>query len=128
MNRVVWFEIHADDPARAMRFYESLLGWQFTKFEGDGPAEYWTIKTGDPSVPGIDGGLLKRMGGSGDKVISFVSTVAVADLGAMLDKATGLGAQVAVPRMHIPTVGDLAYIKDPDDNLLGLIQPDMSAR
>lgn len=29
MPRVVHFEIQADHPQRAMRFYQDVLGWQF---------------------------------------------------------------------------------------------------
>ena len=50
MPRVVHFEIHADDPERAISFYQSVFGWQFQKWEG--PLEYWMIITG----PGINEG------------------------------------------------------------------------
>jgi hypothetical protein len=39
MPRVIHFEIHADDPARAIRFYEKLLGWTFSS-RGGGEPEY----------------------------------------------------------------------------------------
>jgi predicted enzyme related to lactoylglutathione lyase len=126
MGRVVWFEIHADDPARAIGFYETLLGWEFTEF-GNAPMPYWTIKTGDPDARGIDGGLLPRQGGNGDKVIAFVCTAAVDDLDATVTQATSLGAQIALPRMPIPGIGYLAYIKDTEGNVLGLMQPDQKA-
>ena len=32
--RIVHFEIPADDPARAMAFYQSAFGWSFDKWEG----------------------------------------------------------------------------------------------
>ena len=35
MPRVVHFEIHADDPERAIRFYHSVFGWNFTPFEAE---------------------------------------------------------------------------------------------
>jgi predicted enzyme related to lactoylglutathione lyase len=60
MPRPIHFEIHADNPSRAIKFYETLFGWQFTKWEG--PMEYWLITTGSGGTPGIDGGLVKRMG------------------------------------------------------------------
>ena len=76
MARVVHFEIHADDPERAIDFYESALGWEFTKW--DGPGEYWLIKTGSQDEPGINGGLMRRQGPlSGDEVNAFVCTVQV---------------------------------------------------
>ena len=59
MARVVHFEIHADEPERAIEFYKSALGWEFTKWDGAG--EYWLIITGSPDEPGINGGLIKRL-------------------------------------------------------------------
>ncbi|MDB5367223.1 MAG: glyoxalase/bleomycin resistance protein/dioxygenase [Rhodospirillales bacterium] len=126
MGRVVWFEIHADDPTRAIGFYEKLLGWEFTKYS-EAPIPYWMIKTGDPDARGIDGGLLPRQGGSGDKVIAFVCTAGVGDLDATVGKATELGGQIVLPRMPIPGIGYLAYIKDTEGNVLGLMQPDEKA-
>ena len=38
MARVVHFELPADDPERAIAFYEQAFGWKFEKWEG--PLEY----------------------------------------------------------------------------------------
>jgi hypothetical protein len=32
MPRVVHFEIYADNPERAIRFYETVFGWQVHKW------------------------------------------------------------------------------------------------
>ena len=127
MPRVIHFEVHADDPDRAIRFYSTLLGWHFTKWAG--PMDYWLIKTGAPEQPGIDGGMVRRHAGpGGDKVIAFVCTVDTPNLDEYLTKAAALGATIALPRMPIPGVGWLAYIKDPEGNILGMMQPDAAAR
>ena len=42
--------------------------------------------------------------------------------------AQRLGASVALPKMAIPAVGWLAYIKDTEGNLLGLMTNDPAAR
>ena len=47
MSRVIHFEIHADNPERAIAFYSGLFGWQFKKWEG--PMLYWLITTGPDS-------------------------------------------------------------------------------
>ena len=61
MPRVIHFEIHAADPARAQAFYEALFGWQFKGWAPPGqPVGYWLISTGEG--PGIDGGMLPRHG------------------------------------------------------------------
>ena len=58
MPRVVHFELPADDPERAVKFYEKAFGWNLMKW--DGPMEYWLVSTGDAEAPGIDGGLSRR--------------------------------------------------------------------
>src|SRR5687768_15872437 len=95
MPRVVHFEIHAGDPERAVRFYETLFGWNFQKWEG--PMEYWMVITGPDDQPGINGGLMRRQGEiDGQAVIAYVCTVDVADVDASLKTALDNGAQVAV--------------------------------
>jgi predicted enzyme related to lactoylglutathione lyase len=58
MPRVVHFEIHADDPQRAIAFYSKLFGWEFNSWGG--PMEYYLIKTGPEESRGIDGGMIRR--------------------------------------------------------------------
>ena len=45
----------------------------------------------------------------------------------VVSQALDLGATLALPKMPIPGMGWLAYIKDPDGNLLGLMEPDEKA-
>ena len=128
MSRVVHFEIHAAQPERAIAFYSGLLGWQFNKWEG--PMPYWLVVTGPATERGIDGGLLQRPcadPAESQAVNAYVCTADVPDLDAALAKAGALGGTVAVPRMPIPGVGWLAYLKDPEGNLLGLMQSDPAA-
>jgi len=127
MPRPIHFEIQAEDTERAMTFYKALFGWQFTQW---GQEKYWLIGTGDKSQPGIDGGLLPRQGSAPVPMASvnaFVCTCDVADLDATLTKAQSLGGMVVVPRMAIPTVGYLAYAKDTEGNIFGMMQLDAKA-
>ena len=128
MPRVIHFEIHTDDPQRAIRFYTDLLGWEFTAYGG--PMPYWLIKTGPDGTPGINGGLLKRMHpvSGNDGVIAFDCTVDVDNLDNTFARALALGATLALPKMPIPGVGWLAYVKDTEGNVLGLMQPDPAAK
>ena len=126
MPRVIHFEIHAEQPQRAVDFYTQLLGWEFTQWSG---MDYWLIKTGEPGTPGIDGGLMPRQGViDGTAVIAYVCTVDVADLDATLEKALRLGGQLALPKMPIPGVGWLAYVKDTEGNIFGMMQNDPTAK
>jgi predicted enzyme related to lactoylglutathione lyase len=126
MSRVIHFEIHAENPQRAVDFYTALFGWQFTRW---GEEAYWLIKTGEPTEPGIDGGLAPRRGGiDGTAVIAYVCTVDVKDLAATLEHATSLGAEIVLPTMPIPGIGWLAYAKDTEGNIFGMMQPDPNAK
>ena len=127
MPRPIHFEIHAENMDRAIVFYTALFGWQFSQWQG---MPYWLIKTGEEGTPGINGGLLPRRGtGPVDMaaVNAFVCTVEVSDLGTMVNKSVAAGGAIAVPKMPIPTMGWLAYCKDTEGNLFGLMQMDATA-
>jgi uncharacterized protein len=130
MPRPIHFEIHADDPARAIAFYERIFGWKFHKFEG-GPMPYWLVATGADTEPGINGGLHPRIGPKpvpNQAVIGYVCVISVDNVDTYLAKTTAAGSQVCVPKMPIPGVGWLAYVTDTEGNILGLMQPDTAAK
>lgn len=130
MPRPIHFEIHADDPARAAKFYTDLFGWKFTEFPG-GPMPYWLISTGPEGTPGIDGGMHPRMGPKPvpeQAVTAYVCTIDVPDIDAYLAKVTALGRPICVPKMPIPGIGWLAYAIDSEGNIFGLMQQDAAAK
>lgn len=127
MSRVVHFEIHATEPQKVAAFYAALFGWKVQQW-GDQP--YWLFDTGTPDKPGINGGLVPRRGAApveGQAVNAFVCTVDVTAVDDIMARAVSLGGTIALPKMPIPGVGWLAYIKDPDGNILGVMQADTSA-
>jgi len=127
MSRVIHFEIHAGNPQRAIEFYEKLLGWKFQKWEG--PVDYWLISTGPSDQPGIDGGLVLRRGEiDGQAVLAYVCTVDVSNLDDSVKAALAGGGQLALPKMPVPGVGWLAYCKDTEGNIFGMMQSDPSAK
>jgi predicted enzyme related to lactoylglutathione lyase len=122
MGRVVHFEIHADDPERAVNFYVDVFGWAVQQF-GDNP--YWLLQTGD-STPGIDGAVVPRRGDRpalGAPVVGCVCTVQVADLKATLANITSRGGAIALEPVSIPGVGTVAYCHDTEANIVGVLQP-----
>lgn len=121
MSRITHFEIPADDPERAIKFYETVFGWTIEKW--DGPIEYWLIMTGPEDQPGIDGGLAKRS----DPEIGVENTIEVADLeGSLLDVEKN-GGKLIRPKIAVPGVGWMAYIKDTEGNIFGLMETDPEA-
>lgn len=122
MPRPVHFEIPADQPERAIGFYQKVFGWTFQKW--DGPMEYWMIGTGDPSEPGINGGLMRRL----NPGQPCVNTIGVADVDATLATVLSSGGECALPKMAIPGVGWLAYCKDTEGHIFGIMQNDPNAK
>ncbi len=122
MPRPIHFEIPADDPQRAIEFYTKVFGWKFTKW--DGPTDYWLISTGQAPEPGIDGGLLPRR----DPRQPCVNTIGVANLPEMIAAVQSTGGSIALPKMPVPGVGWLAYCKDNEGNMFGMMQADPNAK
>jgi predicted enzyme related to lactoylglutathione lyase len=55
---------------------------------------------------------------------AFVCIIGVDNLDTYFDKAKEAGGSVAMDKMDVPGVGKLAYFKDPDGNLFGMLQPE----
>jgi predicted enzyme related to lactoylglutathione lyase len=121
MPRVVHFEISANDPERLSTFYQSVFGWQITKWSG--PQDYWLVKTGDPTDPGIDGAIQR----TGSAACATVNTIEVPDLDAYVARVVEAGGSLTWEKHAIPGVGYLAYARDPEGTLFGLHQPDAGA-
>jgi uncharacterized protein len=121
MPRPTHFEIPANDPDRAIKFYETVFGWKFEKW--DGPMPYWMITTGPEGEPGINGGLMPRQ----DPHQPMANVIMVPDLDASVAAVTANGGQIAVPRMAVPGVGWLAYFIDTEGILFGIMQHDPAA-
>ncbi len=128
-GRPVHFEIHASDPDKSIAFYKELFGWRFERYPV--PGVYYGVITGDETTRGINGGLIQRMGPTpveGAPVNSWTVTVEVESCDKTLARALELGGAQALPKMSIPHVGYVAYIKDVDGNIVGLHQNDPGAR
>jgi predicted enzyme related to lactoylglutathione lyase len=122
MPRPIHFEIPADDPERIGSFYQMVFGWTIQKWEG--PTPYWLITTGPNGEPGINGGILKKR----DPEQPCVNTVGVGNLDEAMATVTGSGGTICVPKMPVPGVGWLAYGKDPEGNIFGMMQADTNAK
>lgn len=121
MPRPVHFELHADDPQRAVTFYRTLFGWGAQQWEG--PQEYHLLTTGEQGTPGIDGAILRRTAPG----TSTVNTIDVPSVDEYVAKAVAAGGQVAMPKMAVPGIGWLAYCMDTEGNVFGLMQMDAGA-
>ncbi|MGQ0627913.1 MAG: VOC family protein [Phycisphaerales bacterium] len=114
-NRVVHFEIPANEPEALTRFYGTLFGWSFQKAPFPGP-EYWLCDTG--TGVGINGAIMKRQ----HPQHPWMNYVSVEDIDAAITKALELGASLALPKTPVPGVGAFAAVVDPQGNICGLWQ------
>jgi hypothetical protein len=117
MPRVVHFEIPADEPERAVKFYEDVFGWEIEKWEG--PVDYWLVTTGESSEPGIDGGIERRSEGDVTR-----NVVDVADVDEYARKVEGAGGKVVKPKTALPGVGWYAYCADTEGNVFCIMEED----
>ena len=129
MNRVVHFEIHAKDPDKLQQFYTNVFGWNITNL-GEQMGNYRMVVTGEDSSgekwPGINGGITPRMGdvpADGQPVNAYVCTISVDDIDNYIDKVKQAGGSMALDKMDVPGVGWLAYCKDVEGNIFGILQP-----
>lgn len=129
-NLVTHFEIYADDVKRAKKFYGDVFGWAFQDL-GEKFNDYVLVYPGGeitdkPALGSINGGMMKRPGPApADKATpnAFCSVIAVDDIDAILKRAEEQGAQIDMPKTDVEGVGKLAYIRDSEMNLVGVIEP-----
>ena len=120
-NRVVHFEIPCDNPEKTIEFFKTVFNWNFQQF---GTEPYWITMTGDEKSPGINGGIMKRLT-PGQPIVNSID---VSDIDEAIKKVEAAGGTIVVPKGPVPTVGWLAYFKDPDGNIHGLYQKDSNAK
>jgi predicted enzyme related to lactoylglutathione lyase len=116
MNRFTHFELVTPDFERTAAFYRAVLGWDISKWEG--PVDYWNVTTGDPSTPGLNGGLMPE----GGPFHGTINTVEVEDIDAILAKVVAHGGEILLPKEAIPSVGYQAYVRDNVGIIFGLHQ------
>jgi uncharacterized protein len=128
MNRVVHFDIYADDPERAIKFYSETFGWEFRKWEGEIGMDYWLIMTGPESDPGIDGGMSKREKDWKTRISDGAITIGVPDIDAAIESVKKAGGEIVMEKTGLPQVGWFSNFKDTEGNMVSLMQEDRSVK
>ncbi len=122
MSKVVFFELPADDPKRAIAFYEKVFGWTMTQFNA--PMQYWLVTAGPDDEPGINGAIMSRM--MPEQVT--VDTISVESVDDTTKKVIEAGGTIMRPKQVVSGVGYLAYCVDTEGNVFGVMQMDPSAK
>ncbi len=121
MDKVVHFEIPADDMSRVKKFYTDAFGW---KLEDVPEMSYVLAHTVDidektmmPKEPGaINGGIAKR----GDVLMVPSFSVRVSDIEDAIGKIEKAGGIILQGKTSIGDMGFIAYFKDTEGNVLSL--------
>lgn len=123
VDKVVHFEIPADNTARAKKFYESVFSWKIEEYPG---FDYFGVhttsideKTHMPKETGaINGGMLKKQ----HPIKNPVITINVKSIDDAVLKIKKAGGKVIREKMPVDDMGFAAYFQDTEGNVLGLWQ------
>lgn len=127
MDRVVHFEIPAENLERAKKFYSENFGWKMNQF-GSEMGNYVLVHTGPTDEQGmpqdrafINGGLMPRDPSASSPVL----VIAVADADQTVEKVKQSGGRLVGEILDIPNVGRYARVQDTEGNVIGVITPAM---
>ncbi len=118
------FEIPADKPDRARKFYADAFGWKMNVMEG---MEYTMVSTGPvddkgmPQAPGFIGGGI----GPRSKMLEHpVVTIMVDEIDEATKRIEKHGGKIIQKKTPVGdgSMGWTAYFKDSEGNTIGLYQ------
>jgi uncharacterized protein YndB with AHSA1/START domain len=115
MSKVVHFEIPAENPERAIKFYEKVFGWKISNWGG--PFDYWLVTAGEDDEPGIHGAIMLKE--QGDEVRD---TISVDSFDEFAQKIEDRGGKMLTDKMEIPGMGFTGLFQDTEGNIMGIIE------
>ncbi|MBI2609563.1 VOC family protein [Candidatus Giovannonibacteria bacterium] len=122
MNKVVHFELPADDLTRAKKFYSGIFGWKMNDYPEMNYVIAQTVEVDEnmrPKEPGaINGGMALRGGNLAGPSFS----INVRDIDSTLEKIRENGGEVLKEKTPVGKMGFVAYFRDTEDNVLSLWQ------
>ncbi len=125
MNKVVHFEVPADNLDRAKQFYSTVFGWDISAWPMPDGGVYTgatTVATDEttmmPKEPGaINGALVER---SATTNPTPIITLEVESIEAHWPTIEAAGGKKVSERTEIPGMGAYAYFQDSEGNVVGL--------
>lgn len=122
-NRVIHFEIQADDIERAKAFYEKTFDWKIGQImtKEEGGMDYWGLETGPEGTPGINGGMYQRP--PDNKINTYDCTITVDNIDDAMAAVKANGGTIQGEKSEIPRIGWFATAFDTEGNKFGIMQP-----
>lgn len=122
-NKVIHFEVQADNIERAKAFYEKALGWKISqamsKAKGD-PMDYWMLETGPKEEPGIGGGMYQRP--KEDAIHTYDCTILVSDIDQVIAAVKANGGTITRDKSLLAGIGYFASCMDTEGNRFAVMQ------
>ena len=120
-NPVVWFEIYADDLARARAFYETVLGVSLEPLPMPGGMDGFQMLAFPANMehPGA-GGTLCKMEGMSPGVSGTLVYFGSADCAIEAGRVEAAGGKLHQAKMSIGEYGNIALAFDTEGNMFGL--------
>jgi hypothetical protein len=125
LDKVIFFEIPADNLARARKFYGTVFDWKMNEIPSMHYTQVGTVEAdrlgvrGTPKEPGaINGGMVERSDSVKSPVI-YISVENIDEAAATIEKN---GGKVIQPKSPVGNFGFAAYFKDTEGNVVGLWQ------
>ncbi len=124
MNKVVHFEIPADNVERAKGFYSKVFGWKTEDVEmAEGKyTMVHTVEVDENKMPkeagAINGGIMKKEKDDDTPVI----VIDVPHLKDHLKEVEKAGGETVMAPWQVSDMGWYARFKDPEGNVIGLWQ------
>ena len=125
MDKVIFFEIPAENLARARKFYGTVFDWKMNEIPSMHYTQVGTVEAdklgvrGTPKEPGaINGGMVERNDSVKSPVI-YISVENIDEAAATIEKN---GGKVIQPKSPVGNFGFAAYFKDTEGNVVGLWQ------
>lgn len=118
-NPVGWFEIYVSDMAKAVDFYETVLGLKLEKMDAPMPELDMRAFPGNPEVAGAWGALVSMPGvpGGGGGTLVYFSCL---DCAVEAGRVEAAGGTLRQPKTSIGPYGYFALMVDPEGNMSGL--------
>ena len=118
---LVWFEVPADDLARASKFYSKLFGWKINPIPN--MPDYHHMDTGGADAS-PDGGLMKRMHPQQAITTYFL----VPSVTKHIAKVKKLGGDICKPKTAVPGMGCFAICQDTEKNTFAIWEMNPKAK
>jgi predicted enzyme related to lactoylglutathione lyase len=113
----LWNELHTTEPAKALSFYEKLVGFSHRSMDM-GPGEKYHILSKD----GVDrGGVTGHLPASASP--HWLPYVAVDDVDTTIARARKRGARIPAGPEDIPGIGRFGVLEDPTGAVLAIMKP-----